>query len=310
MREQYRIVGIGELLWDLLPEGEKLGGAPANFAVMAARLGNRASILSRVGRDDSGRKAIATLEPLPADQSLVQIDREQPTGRVTVQIDKGQPVYTIHHPAAWDFMQLTDAWVQEAKRADAICFGSLAQRTQESRQTIQPLVAQTHAGCLRVFDVNLRAPFFSGEVLVESLELATVLKLNDIELPLVLSMLGLSAEVGDEECGSGELLGVQRLLEEFPGLDLVALTRGEHGSLLVRRDGWDEHPGYPVEVVDTVGAGDAFNAALIHYLMRGAPLATLNEAGNRWGSWVASQAGAMPELSTAVRRRIRASIEG
>lgn len=304
---QHLVLGIGELLWDQLPEGEKLGGAPANFAVMAARLGNRAAVLSRVGRDDLGRRAIAGLEPLPVDQSQIQIDRENHTGVVTVQFEDGQPQYTIHHPSAWDFLELTSEWVSLAKRAGAICFGSLAQRTLESRQTIQTLVAQTAASCVRVFDVNLRAPFYSSEVIVESLELASVLKMNDFEMPLLQSLLGLPVE--DARRPEVQLQCARRLLEEFPSLDLVALTRGANGSLLVRRQDFHDHPGIPVEVADTIGAGDAFTAALIHYLLRGAPLAIINEAANRWGSWLASQAGAMPELSASLRRRITLSIE-
>jgi fructokinase len=308
LKEQHLILGIGELLWDMLPEGPQLGGAPANFAVMAGRLGNHAAVLSRIGRDELGRKAVELLDPLPADTSFLEVDPEHETGRVTVEFAGGQPHYTIHEPAAWDFMELTDEWVQLAERADAICFGSLAQRANESRQTIQTLAAQTSAKCVRIFDVNLRAPFISGEAIQESLELATVVKMNDGEVPQVLALLGLSAE----EESSGEWLrrGAERLLEEFPGINLVAVTRGDRGSVLVAREEWSEHPGYPVKVADTIGAGDAFTAAITHYLLRGASLATLNEAGNRWGGWVASQSGAMPLLPDAVRLRIGAAIEG
>jgi fructokinase len=171
LKEAHLILGIGELLWDLLPEGRQLGGAPANFAVMAARLGNHAAILSRIGEDELGRKAIAQLDPLPADASHLQVDPAHETGRVTVTFADGQPSYTIHQPAAWDFLELSEGWVQLAERADALCFGSLAQRSAESRQTIQSLVEQSSSSCVRVFDVNLRAPFYSGEVLQESLEL-------------------------------------------------------------------------------------------------------------------------------------------
>jgi fructokinase len=156
--------------------------------------------------------------------------------------------------------------------------------------------------------VNLRAPFYSGEVIQESLELATVLKISDEELPQVLNLLGLPE---NGEPGSDRLrLGAQELLSEFPALAMVAVTRGSHGSLLVRRQDWSEHPGFPITVADTVGAGDAFTAAMTHYLLRGANLATLNEAGNRWGAWAASQSGAMPALSEEVRTRIAAAIEG
>jgi fructokinase len=308
LKEPHLILGIGELLWDLLPEGPQLGGAPANFSVMAGRLGNHAVALSRIGRDDLGRKAVELLNPQPVDASFLQVDPAHETGKVTVAFVGGQPHYTIHQPAAWDFMELSDEWVQLAERADAICFGSLAQRGAESRQTIQTLAAQTSSSCVRVFDVNLRTPFYSSEVIQESLELATVMKMNDAEVPQVLALLGLP---GFEPEAPGHLrLGAERMLEEFPSLEMVAVTRGGHGSLLVKREEWHEHPGVPVNVADTIGAGDAFTAAMTHYLLRGADLAALNEAGNRWGAWIASQAGAMPVLPEAVRAGISATIEG
>ncbi|MGA2558760.1 MAG: carbohydrate kinase [Terracidiphilus sp.] len=317
MREPHLILGLGELLWDVLPDGPRLGGAPANFTVMAARLGSHAVLLSRIGRDDLGRMALERLRPMPADTSFIETDHAHETGRVTVYFEAGQPHYTIHHPAAWDFLELTDEWMRLAERADALCFGSLAQRSQESRQTIQTMAAQASSRCIRVFDVNLRTPFYSGEVIQESLELASVVKMNDAEVPRVLGLLGLPA--GDAEMWSSdefsqerrtyEQQSAERVLNEFPTLEMVAITRGGHGSLLVRRDEWHEHPGYPVKVADTIGAGDAFTAALTHYLLRGAGLATLNEAGNRWGGWVASQAGAMPALSDDLRKEIETKIE-
>jgi fructokinase len=320
MREPHLILGIGELLWDMLPDGAKLGGAPANFAVMAARLGNRAAILSRIGLDDLGRQAIDRLDPMPVDTSYLQVDAANATGRVTVSFLGSEPQYTIHQPAAWDFMQLSDEWVQLVERASAICFGSLAQRNSESRQTIQTLAAQSAASSIRVFDVNLRAPFYSSEVLEESLELATVVKMNDAEVPLVLELLGIALdnEFADALSPGAEPLrtastslriAASHLLEEFPSLQLVAITKGSCGSLLVNRDEWNEHPGFPVKLADGIGAGDAFTAAMTHYLLRGADLATLNEAGNRWGGWMASQSGAMPALPDAVRDAIAASIE-
>ncbi|MFZ0742853.1 MAG: carbohydrate kinase [Terracidiphilus sp.] len=308
MKEPHLILGIGELLWDILPQGPRLGGAPANFTVMAGRLGNHAAILSRIGRDDLGRKAVELLDPLPADTSYLQVDPTHETGRVTVALKDGQPQYIIHQPAAWDSMELSDEWVQMAERANAICFGSLAQRGLESRQTIQTLAAQTSAECVRIFDVNLRAPFYSSEVVQESLELATVVKMNDAEVPLVLALLGLPAD-GDPIPFTLRQ-DAERLLAEFPTLQMVAVTRGGNGSLLVTRDEWHEHPGIPAKVADTIGAGDAFTAAMAHYMLRGAGLETLNEAGNRWGAWIASQSGAMPVLPEAARAGIAAAIEG
>lgn len=307
MKEQHLILGVGELLWDLLPEGPQLGGAPANFAVMAGRLGNHAVILSRIGRDELGRKAVEILDPLPADTAYLEVDATHETGKVTVALENGQPHFTIHEPSAWDFMEMSDQWLSVAERADAICFGTLAQRALESRQTVQTLVSETPASCIRVFDVNLRAPFYSSEVIQESLELATVMKMNDGEVEQVLSLLGLPEYDGSPR----EQLrrGAERLLDEFPTLQMVAITRGGHGSLLVEREEWNEHPGFPVKVADTIGAGDAFTAAMTHYLLRGAGLATLNEAGNRWGAWMATQSGAMPLLPEAVRAGIAAAIE-
>jgi fructokinase len=314
MGEPHLILGIGELLWDILPDGSRLGGAPANFAVMAGRLGNHAAILSRIGRDELGRQAIDRLDPMPVETSFLQVDSQHETGRVTVGLEGGEPHYTIHEPTAWDFLELSDEWVQLAARADAICFGSLAQRSPQARLTIQSLAAEASATCIRVFDVNLRAPFYSAEVLEESLELATVVKMNDAEAPLVLNLLDLAIK---EARGSGETLptaeylraAAERLLTQFPSLQMVAATRGSRGSLLVTRDEWDEHPGFPVKVADGIGAGDAFTAAMTHYMLRGAGLATLNEAGNRWGGWMASQSGAMPALPDAVREAITAAIE-
>jgi len=314
MREPHLILGIGELLWDIVPDGMRLGGAPANFAVMAGRLGNHAAILSRIGRDDLGRQAIDRLDPMPVETGFLQVDQLHETGRVTVSLEGGEPHYTIHEPAAWDFLELSDEWIQLAARADAICFGSLAQRNRQARQTIQTLAAEASAKCIRGFDVNLRAPFYSAEVLQESLELATVVKMNDVEAPLVLDLLDLAIEeapVTGETLSTPEYLraAAERLLAEFPSLQLVAATRGSRGSLLVTRDEWNEHPGFPVKVADGIGAGDAFTAAMTHYMLRGADLATLNEAGNRWGGWMASQSGAMPALPDSVRDAITAAVE-
>ena len=320
MKQQHLILGVGELLWDILPAGRRmggipieaslngfLGGAPANFTVMAGRLGNRAAILSRIGRDQLGRDAIDQLDPMPIDASPVQVDMQHPTGRVTVEFSEGEPRYQIQENAAWDYLELTDEWVRLAERADAICFGSLAQRNRASRQTIQTLAAQSSASCIRVFDANLRAPYYSDEVVQESLELASVLKLNDSELPLMMSLLGLPFD--DERESERLRVGADRLLAEFASLEMVAVTRGNRGSLLVRRGEWNEHPGIRANVADPIGCGDAFTAAMTHYMLRGASLAILNEAGNQWGAWVASQAGAMPVLSQDVRSAIAATIE-
>ena len=317
MREPQLILGVGELLWDLLPEGARLGGAPANFSVMAGRLGNHAMILSRVGNDALGEKALDVLRPLPVDTDAVQMDARVETGRVTVEFKDGQPNYVIHQPAAWDEIEASEEWLLLAGRADAICFGSLAQRSDEARRTIGRLVEASGVGCVRVFDVNLREPFYSAEVLHSSIELATVVKMNDAEVPLVLGLMGL-AGLGAHLDGDSRTspwdkyrlrVGAERLLGEYSRLEMVAITCGGNGSLLVRRDEWNDHKGIPVTVADTIGAGDAFTAAMTSYLLKGASLARLNEAGNRWGGFVASQKGAMPEISDEVMEEMGREIE-
>ncbi len=297
----FAVVGLGELLWDELPGGRRLGGAPANFAVMASRLRVHGVIASRLGEDERGRAARALLAALPVDSRFLQADAERPTGSVSVRVEDGQPEYTIHAPVAWDGLEMTPEWEQLAGRADAVCWGTLAQRDGRSENTIHTFLAATRGECVRVFDVNLRAPFFTARAVARSLEQASVLKLNDGEMPHLLALAGLqgateyrAGEDGERERALAGDAG--RLLAAFAGLELVAITLGAHGSLLVTRDETVRHRGVPAVVVDTVGAGDAFTAALVVYRLLGFSLAVQSEAANRWGAWVASQAGAMPEL--------------
>jgi fructokinase len=305
--EQRLVVGLGELLWDLLPEGARLGGAPANFAVMAGRLGDRAVVASRVGADALGDQAVDALEALPAESGFMQCDTEYATGTVTVAFREGEPEYTIHEPAAWDRLTLTPEWRELAHAADAVCFGTLAQRAEASQGTIRAFLEETRRECVRVFDVNLRVPFWSGEVLRDSLGRATILKLNAGELRHVLMGAGADPHPTEAEDDDALLRGAQRLLEQY-SVEMVCITMGARGSLLVTRKGHDRHAGLETRVQDTVGAGDAFTAALTHYYLEGAPLAVLNEAGNRWGAWVASQAGGMPAMKAETLERVSGEI--
>jgi fructokinase len=295
------IVGLGELLWDMLPQGPQLGGAPSNFAVMAARLGNHGVAATRLGTDPLGREATAFLKTTPLDTQYIQEDFSRVTGTVTVALADGQPRYTINEPVAWDFLEFTPHWLALAEQADAVCFGTLAQRSPGSRRTIESFLHETRPECVRIFDVNLRAPFFNAEIVETSLELATIFKLNADEMPQVLSLLDFPDAAGTTP--DFLLNGARQIVDQFP-VKLVAITLGPHGSLLVTRNQVDRHPGYPTKVADTVGAGDAFAAALTHYYLRAAPLSQLNEAGNRWGAWVAAHAGAMPPLPDAEREAV------
>jgi len=290
----------------MLPGGAQLGGAVCNFAVMGARLGDHGVAATRVGADQLGSDALALLRTTPLDTGYIQQDFSRVTSTVTVSLLDGQPHYVIHEPVAWDFLEFTPQWLSLAEQADAVCFGTLAQRSPSSRITIESFLHETRPDCVRVFDVNLRPPFFSPEVVEHSLELATIFKLNADEMPQVLALLGFPAESGVSP--DMLLVGARQILDQFP-VKLVAITLGAHGSLLVTRDQVDRHFGYPTTVVDTVGAGDAFTAALTHYYLRGASLATMNAAGNRWGSWVAAHRGAMPPLSEAELRAVALQIE-
>ena len=292
------IVGLGEVLWDLLPQGKQLGGAPANFAYISGVLGHRAIVASATGADALGRDLRRQFEELKLDTSFLQTDPAHPTGTVKVRLDpRGQPEYEIEQDVAWDFLAWTPQWQQLAAQADAVCFGSLAQRSAVSRSTIRSFLAGSRSDAIRIFDVNLRQNFFCAEVLRESFRLANVAKLNDSELPIVMRSLGLS---GDDERSSAA-----SLLRAF-GLKLVCVTRGARGSLLVREGECDEHPGFAVRVQDLVGAGDAFTATLAHHVLRGSPLRVVNEAANRMGAWVASQAGGTPRWNAQAVQEIAA----
>jgi fructokinase len=286
MDAKHTIVGLGELLWDLLPSGPQLGGAPANFAYFANLLGDRGVVASRVGEDDLGAEAAGRLRQLGSSTDYLQYDPRYPTGTVAVRVDTaGQAQFEIARPVAWDFLEWTPAWKKLAEKADAVCFGSLAQRSPASRGTILQFVSSTRAQTLRVFDVNLRPPFYSLEVLEASLSLADVIKLNHDELPVLSRMLDIPF--------ASERTAAEALLQASKA-KLVCVTRGSCGSLLVNKSGAAEHSGFRVAVADTVGAGDAFTATLVHHCLRGSPLEETNEAANRVGAWVASQIGATP----------------
>lgn len=306
-----RILAVGELLWDLLPGGARLGGTTANFALGCARLGNPSALVTCVGDDAWGRRAKAqvheTAAGLDFDDSLIQTTTEAPTGTVDVAIGTdGHPRYTIVAPVAWDRIELNDADLQSAREAQAVCFGTLAQREERSRATIRALVAATGPECVCVFDVNARMPFCSAEVVRWSMEHATVVKISEEELELVFDLLGLQGPGLDGMRTPVEVLekAGYSILGAARSCRLVAITMGSRGSMLVSAKGSDYHPGFRVTVADTVGAGDAFTCGLTHAFLHGAPLRAINEVGNLYGSFVASQPGAMPALPESLLEKI------
>jgi len=281
-----RVVGLGEVLWDLLPRGACLGGAPANFAYITTLMGDQGIVASCVGEDSRGIEALRRLEELGLDIDHVQTERAHPTGTVKVELDgNGQARFEIAHPVAWDFLQWTLDWQHLAETADAVCFGSLAQRSEQSRATIRQFLAATRPKTVKVFDVNLRQSYYSQEILSESMRLVEIVKLNEDELPKIMRLIGIPHK--------DNLSSARRLLREFD-LEIVCVTRGGQGGLLVRGEDVSEHPGFKVRVADTVGSGDAFTAGLVHEYLHGAPLGLMNEVANLVGAWVASEVGAMP----------------
>lgn len=281
------LIGIGEILWDLFPSGKQIGGAPANFAHHVCNLGGEGVIVSRVGKDELGGELISDLESVGMITRYVSLDDQYPTGTVTVNVDQfGTPVFIVEEDVAWDYLQFGSDWVDLAESADVVCFGSLAQRTPISSAEIQNFLQRTSQSTLRIFDINLRPPYFSAKVIERSLELANVLKLNETEL----------GYLGDHFALRGDATTQCLLLAERFRLQMVALTRGDSGSLLVSEGHYSEHEGYSVVVVDTVGAGDAFTAVLALGMLRGYELERINEIANRVASFVSTRPGGTPSL--------------
>ncbi len=291
------VIGVGEVLWDMLPAGKQLGGAPANFAYHARALGADGFVVSCVGDDPLGHELLKWLSEAGLPQRYVAVDGRHPTGTVDVHLDAdGKPYFVIHEDAAWDFLRPRAALDELFDVADVVCFGSLAQRSPVSRAAIRDLLAAVPDGCLCVFDVNLRQRFYNRDVILHGLQAAHVVKLNDEELPEIARLLKIAGDDTDTW-----MAGMQR---EF-GLLLVALTRGAHGSVLLSTHGRSEHAGFPTNIVDTVGAGDAFTAAVALGVLRGLDLDAINACANRVASFVCGQSGAMPPLPAQLAAMFR-----
>ena len=277
------IVGIGEILWDMLPSGKALGGAPANFAYHAGRLGAEGWAVSAVGDDALGRE-ILDLVASKGLQSLIAVT-DKPTGTVQVSLDERRvPTYNIMEDVAWDNIPFTADMETLAKQADAVCFGSLVQRM-GSRDSVLRFVRSMRPDALKVFDINLRQHYYSKEVLEDSLKLADILKINDEEIGIVARMFGLAGDDRD---------ACRALIEAF-GLRLVILTRGADGSEVITTDEIIPQGVGDVEVVDTVGAGDSFTAAFVVAYLRGDSLAEAQRLASETASYVCSRKGAMPD---------------
>jgi fructokinase len=282
-----KVIGIGEVLWDMFPSGPQLGGAPANFAWHAQAFGARAHAITRVGRDDLGQSILQLFQKQGLPSDTIQVDDEAPTGTVTVDLSgDGLPEYIIHENVAWDRLAVTPAALQAVSEAEAVCFGSLARRREPSRTTIQTLMAAAPKTALRLLDINLRQHYYSRQLVDQSLRLANALKVNDGELALLAKLLGLPNSTRAQ---------IEHLAHQY-SLQLVALTRGPAGSLLYQSGRWSDNPGAPVTIVDTVGAGDAFAATMVMGYLQKLDLDFINARAGEVARYVCSQAGATPPL--------------
>ncbi len=284
-----RIVAIGDGLWDLFPDGPRFGGATANYACHASILGAEVQMVSGVGSDKRGDALLQVYRKHGVNTDLVQVLQDFPTGVVEVELTKfGLPTFTIGENAAWDHWEWNQEIETTVRKADALYFGTLGQRGQSARAGIRKALAIAQDQNIpRILDINLRSPFYDDALIRESIALCSVLKLSDEEL----------AEVG-QACEWTKTLNDTDALGELRskfGLDLVVMTRGAEGALLIHSDGMVEHPGLPATVVDTVGAGDSFTASLTLGLLAGKEYAEILENACMVASGVCSHAGAVPE---------------
>lgn len=311
MAHRFTIVGLGEALFDIFPDREVLGGAPLNVAVHAHQLGNavggRGVVVSRVGQDELGQQLLADLRSRDMTTHYVQTDPEHATGVVYVDLaDPRSPSYDIVTDVAWDFLQFDPDAEQLALQCQAVCFGSLAQRSGVARDSIIRFLSASRRA-VKLFDVNLRQDFYNAAILRRSCDLATAVKLNREEMPIVARQLGLT--IRDNTPGENEIEQYASALVKEHDLSFVALTRGAEGTLLMTPQGRVEGEGAvsyaQADGADSVGAGDACSAGLLVGLALRWPLPRVVDLGNHMGAYVASQPGATPKLTDEMLGRVK-----
>jgi len=286
---RYLIAGVGEILWDVLPDGARLGGAPANFAYYAQILGAEGIIISRVGRDKEGEKILSLLRSAGLKTDFISIDPEHPTGKAVVRVDKrGRPSFEILNNAAWDYLEMDKEMTSLAKKADAVAFGSLAQRSPISRKTINEFLSLVKGNCLRVFDVNLRIPYYKPDYIPLLINKTDILKMNEKEWRSISQLFS-----------KNQNKIIDHIFSSYP-VKIIVVTRGEKGSILFSRNESIETKAQSASVIDTVGAGDAFAATVAVGFLRQKSLAEIAEKANQIAALVCSQKGAWVSLPTEV----------
>ena len=288
------IVGLGEALWDVLPDGKKIGGAPANFAFHASQFGNDAVAVSAVGDDSLGEETLAAFDCKGLKYIMPRVG--YPTGTVQVSLDEaGIPTYDIKEGVAWDNIPLTPEIEDLARCCDAVCWGSLAQRGSVSHDTIKRFLALTKPECLKIFDINLRQHFYSKDIIEASLAQCDILKINDDELVVVGSMFGIDVSYTEKACV--EMLG------RF-SLKMLVLTCGAQCSYVFTKDDVSHLPTPKVTVADTVGAGDSFTGSFCSAVLAGMPVADAHELAVCVSAYVCTQNGAMPVLPEELTSKV------
>ncbi|WP_028897260.1 carbohydrate kinase [Prevotella sp. HUN102] len=289
------IVGLGEALWDCLPEGKKIGGAPANFAFHAGQFGHDTIAISAVGTDGLGTETLAKFDSMNVHYVMPRVDF--PTGTVNVTLDAaGIPTYEIKEGVAWDNIPFTPEIEEIAKTTRAVCFGSLAQRNKVSRETIQKFLDSTPMDCLKIFDINLRQHFYGKEIITNSLKQCNVLKINDDEIKIVADMFGWQGLSFEDTCWL--LLGKYNL-------DIVVLTCGTNGSYVFAPNTLSFQETPKVEVADTVGAGDSFTGTFTAAILSGMPITEAHKIAVEASAFVCTKNGAMPILPQHILERVK-----
>ena len=286
----------GEILWDMFPDGRKLGGAPSNVAVHLAALRQPVHLVSRVGTDDLGHEARETLRQRNVDTTLVQLDPQRPTGIVGVTLHDGHARYSLEPDRAWEHIHCPPETARHLANADLLCFGTLSQRSPRGRESLAAALAAVPPSCIRLVDPNLRPRHIDFDLLLWSLQHADAVKINDDEARIIEGHFG----VKDATTWLHHDLGVR----------WVALTRGARGSRLSTTDHHHDHPGFPVSGGDSVGAGDSFTAVFGHALLENTPLPAMNTAANQYAAFVASKRGATPTVPTPVLSTTLALLAG
>ena len=278
------VIGIGEALWDMLPEGKKLGGAPANFAYHASQFGLEGMAVSAIGQDKLGEEIVEALDEHHLPYHLDRV--EYPTGTVQVSLDsRGVPQYEIKTGVAWDNIPYTKELADLARQCRAVCFGSLAQRSPVSRESIGLFLDAVPEDCLKVFDINLRQDFYNKEVLDASFRRCDILKINDEELVVMARLFNLPGLALEEKC--------RYLIKEYD-LKMLILTCGVNGSYVFYEGGMSFLDTPKVQVADTVGAGDSFTGAFVGSLLTGKSVTEAHETAVKVSAFVCTQSGAMP----------------